>query len=99
MVSACCPSLLRRFPENYMLLGMLTVAESMLVGFACLRYSTASILLCCGLTAAVVAGLTLFALRTKTDFTGLGPYLVSFLLVFTLCGFVLSMMAAFHATG
>jgi len=99
-VASCCPFVLRRFPENYALLVVLTVAESILVGFACLQYSTGSIILCCGLTAAVVLGLTVFAARSKTDFTGLGPYFLSFLLVLTLFGFVLSMMATFgHAAG
>lgn len=93
-VSSCCPSVLRRFPENYILLTLLTVAESMLIGCACLHYSTGSIFMCCGLTAGIVIGLTMFAVTTKSDFTGYGPYLVSFLVVFTLIGFILSLMVS-----
>mmetsp|Transcript_16705 Transcript_16705/g.43159 ORF Transcript_16705/g.43159 Transcript_16705/m.43159 type:complete len:270 (-) Transcript_16705:36-845(-) len=92
VVASCCPAVMRRYPENYCLLALLTVAESVLVGFVCLRYSYGSVLLCCGLTAGIVLGLSMYALRARSDFTGSGPYLLSFMLV--LCLFGLSLSAA-----
>eukprot|EP00404_Azadinium_spinosum_P040532 CAMPEP_0180692492 /NCGR_PEP_ID=MMETSP1038_2-20121128/848_1 /TAXON_ID=632150 /ORGANISM="Azadinium spinosum, Strain 3D9" /LENGTH=303 /DNA_ID=CAMNT_0022723655 /DNA_START=71 /DNA_END=980 /DNA_ORIENTATION=+ len=84
LVFSCCPDTMRRSPENYVLLALLTVAESVLVGFACLQYTVGSVLLCMGLTAVVVLGLTVYAWGTKQDLTSAGPYLLCCMLV--LCG-------------
>lgn len=91
-VTSCCPDLMRRSPQNYGLLAVFTVSESVLVGFACLQYTVGSVILCLGLTAGVVVGLTLYALRTKSDLTSAGPYLMCCLLV--LCGTGMLLMLA-----
>merc|ERR1712118_468600 len=64
-----------------------------LVGFICLQYTKGSVLLCCGLTGIVVLGLTLYACRSKTDFTGSGPYLFCALLCLCGTGFLMSLLA------
>lgn len=92
-VFSCSPESMRKAPLNYVLLALLTAAESVLVGFACLQYTAGSVILCLGLTAAVVLGLTLYALQTKSDFTTSGPYLVCCLLVMCGTGFILMMAA------
>eukprot|EP00928_Gymnodinium_smaydae_P087813 TRINITY_DN72009_c0_g1_i1.p1 TRINITY_DN72009_c0_g1~~TRINITY_DN72009_c0_g1_i1.p1 ORF type:complete len:306 (-),score=59.30 TRINITY_DN72009_c0_g1_i1:89-901(-) len=94
LVFACCPGLMRSYPTNYMLLLMFTVAESVLLGFVCLQYTMSSVVLCAGLTGAIVLGLTIYALRTKNDFTGAGPYLFSAVLGIFLTGVALSLAAS-----
>jgi len=93
-VFACCPEVMRRSPLNYGLLGLLTVAEGVLVGFACLQYTLGSVVLCTGLTAAVVLGLSIYALRTKNDLTGAGPYLFCCLMVLCGAGFFMTLTAS-----
>jgi len=93
VLSSCCPHLLRRYPQNYALLGTFTVAESVLLGFACLQYTVGSVLVCLAITCAVVAGLTVYANRTKSDFTTAGPYLCCCLLSLFCSGLVLSILA------
>lgn len=94
-IFSCCPDTMRKSPGNYGLMAVFTLAEGVLVGFACLQYTLGSVLLCCGLTGAVVLGLTVYATQSKRDFTGAGPYLVSCLLVLFGFGMVLSFAAAF----
>mmetsp|Transcript_107336 Transcript_107336/g.334546 ORF Transcript_107336/g.334546 Transcript_107336/m.334546 type:complete len:268 (-) Transcript_107336:68-871(-) len=93
-VFACCPEAMRRSPLNYGLLALLTVAEGVLVGFACLQYKLGSVVLCAGLTAAVVLGLSLYALRTKNDVTSFGPYLLCGLMVLCGTGFLMTIVAS-----
>jgi FtsH-binding integral membrane protein len=89
-VFACCPDTMRKSPMNYGLMAVFTMAESVLVGVACLQYTLGSVVLCCGLTGMVVLGLTVYATQSKQDFTGIGPYLVCFLLVLFGCGLFMS---------
>lgn len=94
VVSSCCPTVLRRCPENYVLLAVFTVAESVLVGFACLHYTMGSVLVCLVITCAVVCGLTVYAHRTKTDFTTAGPYLICCLLALFGTGLAITVLSA-----
>lgn len=84
-VFMCCPDTMRKTPLNYILLLAFTLAESVLVGFVSIQYTTESVLICLGITALVVLALTIFACQTSYDFTGMGPYL--FCAVMVLCGF------------
>mmetsp|Transcript_74923 Transcript_74923/g.236808 ORF Transcript_74923/g.236808 Transcript_74923/m.236808 type:complete len:269 (-) Transcript_74923:81-887(-) len=97
-VFACCPEVMRRSPLNYGLLALLTVAEGILVGFACLQYTLGSVVLCAGLTSIVVLGLSLYALRTKNDVTSFGPYLFCGLMVLCGTGFLMTMVASLGLT-
>jgi len=94
LVFTCCPDVMRTFPLNYGLLALFTVAESVMVGFACIQYTQASVLFCFVLTLVVVFGLTIYALRSKSDFTGAGPYLLSCLLILCGSGLLLSIGAS-----
>jgi len=89
-VFICCPDTMRKTPQNYALLLLFTLAESVMVGFICIQYTTQSVIICLGITALVTLGLTLFACQTKYDFTGMGPYL--FCAVLVLMGFSFVMM-------
>merc|ERR1712050_652670 len=72
-----------------MFLALMTVGLSIMVGFATLRYETDAVLQATLTTALVFFGLTAYACVTKTDFTGLGPYLFGALLCLVLFGLVL----------
>merc|ERR1712118_100322 len=72
----CNPGLMRTFPANYVLLGVFTLAESILAGFVSAQYTTESVLIVVGITAIVVFGLSVFACQTSWSFTGCGPYLL-----------------------
>jgi len=98
-VFACCPGTMRRSPGNYGLMAVFTLAEGILVGFTCVRYTMGSVILCAGLTAMVVLGLTMYAMQSKRDFTGAGPYLFSALLVLCGGGLILSLMASLGFVG
>lgn len=85
---SCCQNLTRQFPTNYILLFAFTACEGVLLGFISAQYTVKSVVACVGITVLIFAGLTAYAWTTKTDFTGLGPYLYGALIsliVFSLC--------------
>eukprot|EP00933_Yihiella_yeosuensis_P020369 TRINITY_DN1633_c2_g1_i1.p1 TRINITY_DN1633_c2_g1~~TRINITY_DN1633_c2_g1_i1.p1 ORF type:complete len:260 (-),score=14.89 TRINITY_DN1633_c2_g1_i1:187-966(-) len=86
----CNPETMRESPTNYILLGVFTFAQSVLVGFISVNYTQESVLMVLGVTAVVVLSLTLFACQTTYDFSGYAPY--AFVAVMILCsfGFILS---------
>lgn len=97
-VFMCCPHTMRKYPENYVLLGVFTVAESVLVGVTCSAYTAQSVLVAFGITAFVVTALMLFACQTKYDFTGLMPYFFVATLVLLGLGFAISLASIFGAS-
>lgn len=79
----CCGDVRRKYPLNLILLGIFTIAESILLGAISASYKVDTVLIAVGITAVVVVGLTIFSFQTKIDFTGLGTYLfVAFLVLF-----------------
>lgn len=80
----CCRNMAREVPYNYMFLLAFTICEAVLVGFICALYTAQSVLLAVALTAGIFFGLTAYAFTTKSDFTGMGPYLFGALLGLTL---------------
>ena len=84
----CIPSLLRKYPRNYIILGLFTLTQGFLVGVLSSRYSAELVLTAAGCTALVVGGLSLFALQTKYDFTGKGSYLFAAGLALLCCSFI-----------
>jgi FtsH-binding integral membrane protein len=72
---SCCANQARVFPNNYLFLGVFTLAESVLLGIVSAAYQLDSVVLAVAMTAALTSGLVLFAQTTKSDFTGAGPYL------------------------
>eukprot|EP00933_Yihiella_yeosuensis_P082097 TRINITY_DN9585_c0_g1_i2.p1 TRINITY_DN9585_c0_g1~~TRINITY_DN9585_c0_g1_i2.p1 ORF type:complete len:252 (+),score=36.97 TRINITY_DN9585_c0_g1_i2:87-842(+) len=89
-VFMCCPDTMRKTPTNYALLSVFTLAEAVLIGFICVQYTASSVLMVFGITAVMVIGLSVFAMQTKYDFTGLMPYLFCALLAFCAFGFMLT---------
>jgi FtsH-binding integral membrane protein len=85
---ACCSSVRRQTPHNYIFLALFTAAEGFLLGMATSTYSVPEILMAVGVCAAVVLALTLFAFQTKIDFTACGGVLLACLVVFMIFGFI-----------
>jgi len=72
-VFACCQSVGRSVPINYILLTVFTLCEAYLVAFAvAIVQDRHTVLAAAFLTAGVVCGLTLYAMTTKTDYTFCG---------------------------
>lgn len=94
-VSCCCADAMRTFPTNYAFLAFLTFGMSVMVGFATVLYTTESVLLALATTAGVFLVLTFYACVTKTDFTGLGPYLFAGLCALSMFGFMMMLWSFF----
>ena len=92
LMSACalmCCGLDKKVPVNYLILAVFTFCVSWIVSTACIRYDQATVFSAAVLTSAVVIGLTLYAMFTKTDFTLCGGALYSLGMIL-LAGAVLS---------
>mgnify|MGYP002626577315 CR=1 FL=1 len=88
----CCPGVASKVPLNYTLLLIFTFCESYLVAYTTLIYEPLSVLMCAGITLALVFGLTLYAIFTKTDITLWGGGLVCLSVIF----FILSIVGLFY---
>jgi FtsH-binding integral membrane protein len=86
----CCSHQARVYPNNYVFLGIFTIAESVMLGVVCAAYALDSILIAVGMTAMLTLGLVAYATTTKRDFTGAGPYLFMALWMLMMYGLVLS---------
>ncbi|XP_017838222.1 protein lifeguard 1 isoform X2 [Drosophila busckii] len=85
---ACCESVRRQTPTNFIFLGLFTIAQSFLMGITATRYAPTEVLMAVGITAAVCLALTLFAMQTKYDFTMMGGVLLACMVVFVIFGIV-----------
>jgi len=85
----CVRTLRRQFPINFILLAIFTVAQSIVMGFISLYYSTESIIIAAGITSLIVFFLTIFAFQTKIDFTMLRGMLGCCLFVFIIFGCIM----------
>nr|BAN20562.1 nmda receptor glutamate-binding chain [Riptortus pedestris] len=86
IMMACCDSVRRQTPMNYICLFLFTFAFSFLVGVSAAQYNTREVMLAMGMTAAITLGLTLFAFQTKIDFTACGGALLALLLILLIGG-------------
>jgi hypothetical protein len=84
-VSCCCAQVARQVPYNYMFLLLVTVCEAVIVGFVSAMYTAQSVMISVVLTGGIFACLTIYAFTSKTDFTGMGGYLMA-----GLCGLMLT---------
>uniref|UniRef100_A0A7S1F1S7 Uncharacterized protein n=1 Tax=Noctiluca scintillans TaxID=2966 RepID=A0A7S1F1S7_NOCSC len=89
----CCQNLTRSFPTNYILLFVFTAFEGVCVGFISAHYTWQSVVLAMSMTVLIFLCMTVFAWKSKTDFTGFGPYLFAALMVLMVFGFVVSLLA------
>lgn len=62
---ACCTSVRRKAPMNFIFLGLFTLAQSFLLGAMSAQFQSDEVFIAVGITAAVTLGLTIFAFQTK----------------------------------
>ena len=72
LAMACCESVRRSFPTNFIFLGIFTVCEGIMLGTISSYYEVEAVLIAVGITAGVTFCLTIFAFQTKIDFTVCG---------------------------
>lgn len=85
---ACCESVRRTSPMNFIFLGLFTLAETFMLGTLTSRVPEDIVLIAIAVTAAMCFALTLFAFQTKFDFTVCNGVLFVALILFMILGFV-----------
>lgn len=75
-------------PHKYICLILFTICMSFILTFVTVANNTNIVLLAFGATMFITLGLSLFAIQTKWDFTGIGPYLSVILFGLIFLGFV-----------
>jgi hypothetical protein len=83
----CFDYLVRKVPNNYIMLGLFTFFESYMVSFICGVSNPSTVLMAAVMTFSMVIALGLYAFNTKTDFTLQGGALFVFG-----CGFMMLTM-------
>jgi hypothetical protein len=79
----------QRHPLNLALLFTFTAAEGLMVGVISSQYQTSIVVLALALTASLTVGLSIYAMRTNTDFTASGGILFACLLGLLTAGFLM----------
>lgn len=93
--SMCNPSVMRTYPQNYAFLVVYTVCFGVIVGMACAMQDTRAVLLAVATTAVIVVSLSIFAMQTSYDFSGMGPYLMCAFLGLFLTSLAMSLFSSF----
>ena len=83
-VFSCCRDTARTVPINYILLFSFTLCMSFYCFLLCSFYDTDLVISAALLTFGATVGLTVYAAKTKTDFTFCGAFLFAFLFVLVL---------------
>ncbi|KAK3850420.1 hypothetical protein Pcinc_042875 [Petrolisthes cinctipes] len=65
IVLSCFRDVGRKFPQNYIFLGILTLCLSLFLGFVAGSYDTIEILIAVGITAVMTFSITVFAFFTR----------------------------------
>lgn len=89
----CFKRIARRYPYNYIAMFTFTLFESYIVAFVCSYYDPYVVLCAVLLAFAVTVSLTVYAFKTKSDFTVCGGVLVSVTVSLIMFGFL---MIFFH---
>ena len=82
----CCRSTARNSPINYILLFAFTICMSYYCFCLCAFYEPYMVLKALGLTIGATCGLTLYAFKTKTDYTYCGFFLFALIFLIPLAG-------------
>ena len=78
----------RHHPMNLIALLGFTLSESYVVGYTCIFYDSALVIMACGITLSTFVGLTGYVMYTKKDFHFLGAGLYSCLWIIILGGLI-----------
>jgi len=89
---ACCESVRRKSPTNFIFLGLFTMCEGVMLGTLATFYDVDAVLIAVGITAGVSLALTLFAFQTKWDFTACGGMLCAVLVIFIFAGIIMAIL-------
>lgn len=81
IVLACSENLRRKSPYNFIFLFMVTLALSFLLATSLSQYFPNHVLLALSLATLICFALTMFALQTKIDFTVMGGFLLTCMIV------------------
>ena len=84
IVFSCCRETARTVPINYILLFSFTLCMSFYCFLLCSFFNTEDVVSAALLTFGATVGLTVYAARTKTDFTFCGAFLFAFLFILIL---------------
>lgn len=85
---ACCETVRRTSPTNFIFLGIFTLAQGFMLGMMTLAFKADEVMLGVGLTAVICFALTLFAFQTKWDFTVMGGVLFVAVILLMVLGIV-----------
>lgn len=89
---ACCESVRRKAPTNFIFLALFTACEGVMLGTLATFYDAEAVLIAVGITAGVSLSLTLFAFQTKWDFTACGGMLCAILVIFIFAGIIMAIL-------
>ncbi|XP_076858281.1 protein lifeguard 3 [Brachyhypopomus gauderio] len=96
MVLVCCEGPRRRFPWNFILLFIFTLALSYMTGTIASYFDTKAVFLALGITAVVCAIVTLFCFQTKVDFTSCTGLFCVLAMVVLVTGIIASIVLSFQ---
>ena len=93
----CFKNLARRVPINYILIILWTICEAYMISCVCCVFDQKVVLISAACTLAVTGAITMYAFVTKEDFTFMGGFLSSSLIllfIFSLLVFIFPIMNA-----
>jgi protein lifeguard len=75
IIAACSTDFVRKFPNDYIILCIFTVAQAYMLGVSCAYKDIHAILLAAFATLVITITMTIFACQTTYDCTGMGSFL------------------------
>uniref|UniRef100_A0A4W5RKH9 Transmembrane BAX inhibitor motif containing 1 n=1 Tax=Hucho hucho TaxID=62062 RepID=A0A4W5RKH9_9TELE len=94
-ILVCCKGPRRRFPWNFVLLAIFTLAMSYMTGTISSYYDTKVVFLTIGITAIVCIIVTIFCFQTKVDFTSCGGLFSILAIVVLVTGIITVIVLSF----
>ena len=89
LIPICFPIVYEKVPTNYILLTIFTLSDGWIVAAFTVQYTATSVLTALFLTIVMVSCITIYAFKTKTDFTVFGGVLFTALILLIVCGIIL----------
>ena len=89
LIPICFPIVYEKVPTNYILLTIFTLSDGWIVADFTVQYTATSVLTALFLTIVMVSCITIYAFKTKTDFTVFGGVLFTALILLIVCGIIL----------
>jgi len=82
------------FPVNLLFLTTFAAAFGCMAGIICMQYEVQSVVLIFAMCAVLIIALTIYAVKTNADFTGMGPYILMALLCFIMTSLIVALVGA-----